>query len=82
MVRALGKLLDTVSGLAHLLEAGGEGDPVPGRTELRRFSELLSHKDDFLKSKQKTEDIKLLYDELLPSFFPLLILSTLPDLSL
>ena len=29
----------------------------------RRFDHLLSHKSDFLKNKQKTEDIKLLYEE-------------------
>merc|ERR1719225_1124067 len=63
MVRALGKLLDTAEGRADLLAGGGQGDEVPGRENLRRFSELLSHKEDFLKSKQKTEDIKQLYDE-------------------
>ena len=40
-----------------------EGDEVPGRRERRRFEHLLSHKTDFLKNKQKTEDIKLLYEE-------------------
>ena len=66
MVRAVGKLLDTGAegaGPDHLLEGGGAGDPVPGRKDLRRFSELLSHKEDFLRSKEKTEDIKLLYEE-------------------
>ena len=63
MLRAVGKLIDTDDGRGDLLAAGGQGDPVPGRKDLRRFSELLSHKEDFLKSKQKTEDIKLLYDE-------------------
>ena len=63
MVRALGKLLDSADDRGDLLAGGGEGDKVPGRKDLRRFSELLSHKEDFLKSKQKTEDIKLLYDE-------------------
>ena len=64
MVRALGKLLDTAGGgQEHLLEGGGPGESVPGRSDLRRFSDLLSHKDDFLKSREKTEDIKLLYEE-------------------
>ena len=67
MIRAVGKLVstntNTNTGLGNLLEGGGVGDEVPGRVNLRRFSELLSHKEDFLKSKQKTEDIKQLYDE-------------------
>ena len=63
MIRAVGKLVDTGGDVRDLLEAGGEGDEVPGREDLRKFSELLSHKEDFLKSKQKTEDIRLLYDE-------------------
>ena len=63
MIRAVGKLVDTGGEMRDLLAAGGEGDRVPGREDLRRFSELLSHKEDFLKSKEKTEDIKLLYDE-------------------
>ena len=65
MVRALGKLLDTAGGgqVEQLLEGGGPGDSVPGRSELRRFSDLLSHQEDFLKSREKTEDIKLLYEE-------------------
>merc|ERR1712051_1077184 len=56
-------LLDTGGDVGDLLDAGGDGDQVPGREDLRRFSELLSHTQDFLRSKQKTEDMKLLYDE-------------------
>ena len=53
MVRALGRLA----------VEGGAGDAVPGITELRTFQHLLSHKDQFLASKQKTEDIKVVYEE-------------------
>ena len=38
---------------------GGDGDIVPGKKEKRRFSHLLSHKHDFLRSKQKAENIRV-----------------------
>jgi len=64
MIRALGKLSQTNNNKnADLLSGGGDGDIVPGKKEKRRFSHLLSHKHDFLKSKQKAENIRLLYDE-------------------
>jgi len=63
MIRALGKLLMTGAQRDCLVEGGGEGDVVPSREGLRRFSDLLSHKQDFLKNKEKTEDIKIVYDE-------------------
>ena len=60
MIRALGKLLMTGAQRDCLVEGGGEGDVVPSREGLRRFSDLLSHKQDFLKNKEKTEDIKVM----------------------
>ena len=62
MVRAVMKLRETGEG-DDIVTGGGEGDEVPGREERRRFEHLLSHKTDFLRNKQKTEDIKLLYEE-------------------
>eukprot|EP00092_Neocalanus_flemingeri_P092733 GFUD01117774.1.p1 GENE.GFUD01117774.1~~GFUD01117774.1.p1 ORF type:complete len:232 (+),score=61.38 GFUD01117774.1:112-807(+) len=46
-----------------LVKGGGDGDAVPTRDGLRRFSDLLSHKKDFLKSTEKTENVKIVYDE-------------------
>jgi len=63
MIRALGKLLQTGGDQECLVKGGGDGDAVPSREGLRRFSDLLSHKQDFLKSKEKTENIKIAYDE-------------------
>ena len=62
MIRAVMKLRESEQG-DDIVMGGGEGDEVPGRQERRRFEHLLSHKTDFLKNKQKTEDIKLLYEE-------------------
>ena len=62
MIRAVMKLRETGEG-GNIVMGGGPGDVVPGRQGLRRFEHLLSHKIDFLKNKQKIEDIKLLYDE-------------------
>ena len=58
MIRALGKLLKTGRQGDSLLEGGGVGDVVPSREGFRKFSDLLSHKQDFLKSKEKIENIK------------------------
>ena len=63
MIRAVMKLREETREGSDLVMGGGLGDEVPGRKELRRFDHLLSHKSDFLKNKQKTEDIKLLYEE-------------------
>lgn len=62
MIRALGKLLQTGGDQECLVKGGGDGDAVPSREGLRRFSDLLSHKQDFLKSKEKTENIKAMID--------------------
>ena len=62
MVRAVSKLLQdsqTRTDDRDLIFGGGDGDIVPTRGKLRKFCDLLSHKEDFLKSKQKTEDIKV-----------------------
>ena len=63
MIRAVMKLREERDEDSDLVMGGGQGDKVPGREELRRFEHLLSHKSDFLKNKQKTEAIKLLYEE-------------------
>ena len=62
MVRAVSKLLQDSQARTDdrdLIFGGGDGDVVPTRNKLRRFCDLLSHKEDFLKSKRKTEDIKV-----------------------
>ena len=58
MIRAIGKLSQTCDD-TDLVQGGGPGDMVPTRDELRRFSHLLSHKHDFLRNKQKAEDIRV-----------------------
>jgi len=63
MVRAIKKLRQTGGDEGCLLKGGGVGDEVPTRKELRKFADLLSHKNDFAKYKEKMEDIKTVYDE-------------------
>ena len=58
MVRAIKKLRQTGGDEGCLLKGGGDGDEVPTRKELRKFADLLSHKNDFTKYKEKMEDIK------------------------
>ena len=64
MIRAMGKLLLTGGDQECLVNGGGDGDVVPTREGFRRFSDLLSHKQDFFKSKEKTENIKALISHL------------------
>ena len=62
MVRAVGKLqaaAECRTDERDLVAGGGAGDSVPGRLRPRRFADLLSHKEDFLRSKEKTEHMKV-----------------------
>lgn len=64
MIRSIVKLQDGYQPeMSSLLDGGGKGDLVPGLERRRLFSDLLSHKEDFMKDKSRVEDIKIVYSE-------------------
>ncbi|XP_023323148.1 histone-lysine N-methyltransferase SMYD3 isoform X2 [Eurytemora carolleeae] len=74
MIRAILKLQKEQCSNVSLLK-GGPGDEVPTQPNRRKFSDLLSHKENFLENEERRQDIILVYNEvedflgsLVPSF--------------
>lgn len=63
MLRAILKLKRDQPIGSSLVGGGGPGDDVPHTPIPRTFSHLLSHKEDFSRSKQRMEDIQVVYTE-------------------